>query len=102
MASRAEYEITEVGVMTPVQVPVTELRAGEVGYMCASIKDVKDAKVGDTIVLAKDMKSETPPKALPGYAEANAMVYCGLFPTGNTIQNLLALIFQHYLITFHF
>ena len=82
MASGAEYEVTEVGVMTPVQVPVTALRAGEVGYICASIKDVKDAKVGDTIALARDMKSENPPKALPGYSDAKPMVFCGLFPTG--------------------
>ena len=81
MASGAEYEITEVGIMNPVQIPVKTLCSGEVGYMCASIKDVKDAKVGDTIVLSKDMKEENPPLALPGYADANPMVFCGLFPT---------------------
>ena len=81
MASGAEYEITEVGVMTPNQIPVTTLRSGEVGYLCASIKDVKDAKVGDTICLASDWKSENKPIALPGYADSNPMVFCGLFPT---------------------
>ena len=53
MASGAEHEVTEVGVMTPKQVQVDTLRAGEVGYICGSIKDVLDARVGDTMVLAK-------------------------------------------------
>jgi len=84
MASKAEHEITEVGVMTPNQVQVGTLRAGEVGYMCGSIKDVLDARVGDTIVLSKEFKvakaEEKPIEALPGYAASIPMVYCGLFP----------------------
>ena len=54
------------------------LFAGEVGYLAASIKQVADARVGDTITLKKEPAAE----ALPGYAEAMPMVFCGLFPTG--------------------
>jgi len=73
MNSAAEHDVTEVGVMTPQQVEVGELRAGEVGYMCGSIKDVLDARVGDTMVLSSDYKAsvaeESPIEPLPGYAE---------------------------------
>lgn len=73
MASAAEHEVTEVGIMTPQQVEMDELRAGEVGYICGGIKDVLDARVGDTIVLSSDYKaglaSEDPIERLPGYAE---------------------------------
>eukprot|EP00980_Cylindrotheca_fusiformis_P015415 scaffold4335_cov119-Cylindrotheca_fusiformis.AAC.18 len=84
MASAAEHDVTEVGVMTPNQVQVDTLHAGEVGYICGSIKDVLDARVGDTMVLAKEYKEakagglELEP--LPGYADSVPMVYCGLFP----------------------
>lgn len=84
MASGAEHEVTEVGIMTPQQVPVASLRAGEVGYICGAIKDVLDARVGDTMCLAKQYKEgkatghEIQP--LPGYADSVPMVYCGLFP----------------------
>lgn len=94
LASKAEYEVTEIGVMRPNQVPVSSLRAGEVGYLCASIKDVKDACVGDTIALASQYKEArsalseeerddpetTPITPLLGYAPSVPMVYCGLFP----------------------
>lgn len=79
--SKAEHELTEVGIMTPTQIPVTSLQPGEVGYLCAAIKDVLDARVGDTIVLASEFK-ERPDDivALPGYAPSVPMVFCGLFP----------------------
>ena len=77
MASGREYEIDELGVLSPNQVPVEALHAGEVGYLSASIKSVEDARVGDTITLVK-RKAEEP---LPGYVEAKPMVFCGLFPT---------------------
>ncbi|MEA5462138.1 translation elongation factor 4 [Leptothoe sp. PORK10 BA2] len=77
MASGKEYEIDELGVLSPQQVEVDELHAGEVGYISASIKAVADARVGDTITLVKNRAEE----ALPGYIEANPMVFCGLFPT---------------------
>ena len=77
MASNKFYELDEIGIMAPDQQKVNDLHAGEVGYLAASIKSVADARVGDTITLfnapAKD--------ALPGYKEANPMVFCGLFPT---------------------
>jgi GTP-binding protein LepA len=77
MASGQEYEIDELGVLAPNQVQVTELHAGEVGYLAAAIKTVEHARVGDTITLAQT--SATAP--LPGYEEAKPMVFCGLFPT---------------------
>lgn len=77
MVSKKEYEIDELGVLSPVQIPVDELHAGEVGYFSASIKAVADARVGDTITLAAQPADEP----LPGYAEATPMVFCGLFPT---------------------
>jgi GTP-binding protein LepA len=77
MASGKEYEIDELGVLSPYQIQVDELHAGEVGYFAAAIKAVADARVGDTITL-----SESPAEApLPGYTEAKPMVFCGLFPT---------------------
>ena len=77
MASGKEYEIDELGVLSPMQIQVDELHAGEVGYIAASIKAVEDARVGDTITLAKGAAE----KPLPGYVEAKPMVFCGLFPT---------------------
>jgi GTP-binding protein LepA len=76
MASGKQYEIDELGVLSPNQVQVNELHAGEVGYLAAAIKAVGDARVGDTITLAYAPATE----ALPGYAEAKPMVFCGLFP----------------------
>ncbi|MCY7392695.1 MAG: translation elongation factor 4, partial [Leptolyngbyaceae cyanobacterium CAN_BIN12] len=77
MASRKEYVIDELGVLSPTQVPVNELHAGEVGYIAASIRAVEDARVGDTITQAAVQATEP----LPGYVEATPMVFCGLFPT---------------------
>jgi GTP-binding protein LepA len=76
MASGKEYEIDELGVLSPTQVQVNELHAGEVGYIAAAIKAVEDARVGDTITLA----SAPAASALPGYTKAKPMVFCGLFP----------------------
>jgi GTP-binding protein LepA len=76
MASGKEYDIDELGVLSPNQKQVEELHAGEVGYLAASIRAVADARVGDTITLAKAKATE----ALPGYTEANPMVFCGMFP----------------------
>ena len=90
--SKAEHDVTEVGILQPNQVPVDCLRAGEVGYMCGSIKDVLDARVGDTITLSSEYKAaakklldaeqtdELPIPALPGYSESVPMVFCGIFP----------------------
>ncbi len=77
MASGKEYDIDELGVLSPNQVQVDELHAGEVGYIAASIKSVEDARVGDTITLVKAPATEP----LAGYVEVKPMVFCGLFPT---------------------
>ena len=80
-----EYEVVEVGYFEPMCVPCDELRAGEVGYVAASIKTVSDIKVGDTIYRA-DQKIDNP---LPGYKEAVPMVYCGIFlEDGSKYQEL--------------
>ncbi len=76
MSTKTKYEVTEVGVCAPNQVPVKELKAGEVGYVCASIKQVKDARVGDTITLDENPADE----ALPGYKKVQSMVFCGIYP----------------------
>lgn len=76
MSTNKKYEVTEVGVMAPGHVPTKFLRAGEVGYICASIKQVKDARVGDTVTLDKDPTE----KALSGYKKVQSMVYCGIYP----------------------
>lgn len=76
MNTKKKYEITEVGVMAPGHVPTKFLRAGEVGYICASIKQVRDARVGDTITLDNDPTEES----LPGYKKVQSMVYCGIYP----------------------
>lgn len=77
MASGKEYVIDELGVLSPTQIEVDELHAGEVGYFAAAIKAVEDARVGDTITLV----DAPAPEPLPGYTEAKPMVFCGLFPT---------------------
>jgi len=77
MATGAEYEVTELGVYTPFQKELDHLSPGEVGYLAASIKSLQDAKVGDTITLAKKPAA----KALAGFKEVKPMVFCGIFPT---------------------
>ncbi|WP_422393193.1 Elongation factor 4 [Moorella humiferrea] len=76
MATGAEFEVNEVGVFTPAPRPVEVLSAGEVGFLAASIKNVKDTRVGDTITSADRPAGEP----LPGYRRVMPMVYCGLFP----------------------
>ncbi|GJV79238.1 translation factor GUF1 homolog, chloroplastic [Tanacetum coccineum] len=76
MASGKDYYADEVGVLSPNQLQVDELYAGEVGYISASIRSVADARVGDTITHYSRKAEES----LPGYKEATPMVFCGLFP----------------------
>ncbi|AQS03435.1 GTP-binding protein LepA [Clostridium beijerinckii] len=76
MATNKVYDVTEVGVFTPGVLPISELSAGDVGYVTASIKNVRDARVGDTITEA-NRPTET---ALPGYKPAIPMVYSGIYP----------------------
>ena len=85
MNSKKKYEVTEVGVYSPGPVPADKLSAGEVGYICASIKQVADARVGDTITLDKDPTSDS----LPGYKKVQPMVYCGIYPAeGEKYENV--------------
>ena len=76
MATGKIYEVVEVGVFTPKLLPAKELLAGDVGYVTASIKNVRDARVGDTITEADRPTKE----ALPGYKPAIPMVYSGIYP----------------------
>ncbi|GAB6117435.1 translation elongation factor 4 [Thermoanaerobacter brockii subsp. lactiethylicus] len=79
------FEVTEVGMFRPNLYPVEELKAGEVGYIAASIKNVKDTRVGDTITDA-DNPADFP---LPGYKEVVPMVFCGIYPAdGQDYENL--------------
>ncbi|GJP52847.1 hypothetical protein CLOM_g11932 [Closterium sp. NIES-68] len=82
MASGKQYEVDELGVLSPTQMQVECLYAGEVGYLAASIRQVADARVGDTITHAGGAGKGGPPakESLPGYREAVPMVFCGLFP----------------------
>ncbi|MCL1949929.1 MAG: translation elongation factor 4 [Turicibacter sp.] len=76
MATGAEYEVVEVGVHTPHEKPVGVLATGDVGFLSASIKDVKDVQVGDTITWSENPTAEP----LAGYRKLNPMVFCGLYP----------------------
>ncbi|MGB4613541.1 MAG: translation elongation factor 4 [Erysipelotrichaceae bacterium] len=83
MASEAVYEVTEVGVRTPKEIKTDKLSCGEVGWIAASIKNIKDVQVGDTITYSKNGATEP----LPGYRKMNSMVYCGLYPTDSNKYN---------------
>ena len=76
MAANKEYLVTEIGIRNPKEIKTDELCAGEVGYLAAQIKDIRDVHPGETITLVNNPASE----ALPGYRKMNPMVYCGLYP----------------------
>ena len=76
MAANKEYLVTELGIRTPKEIKVDELRSGEVGYLAAQIKDIRDVHPGETVTLVNNPAKE----ALPGYRKMNPMVYCGLYP----------------------
>ena len=76
MAANKEYVVTEVGIRTPKEMKVNELCSGEVGYLAAQIKDIRDVHPGETVTLVNNPAKE----ALPGYRKMNPMVYCGLYP----------------------
>ena len=76
MQSGKDYLVTEVGIRTPDEIKLKELRCGQVGYICAQIKDIKDVRPGDTVTIF-DRPAE---HALPGYRDINPMVFCGLYP----------------------
>ena len=77
MSTGREYEVLRLGVFSPDSRDVRELVTGEVGFLCGSIKELSHARVGDTITLA-DSPADTP---VPGFKEARAVVFCGLYPT---------------------
>jgi len=77
MATNKQFVVIELGVRTPSEVKRDVLRAGEVGYLAAQIKDIKDIRSGETVTLYKNRTKE----ALPGYREVKPMVFCGLYPT---------------------
>lgn len=83
MATGAEYEVLECGIRTPKEVKKDSLVCGEVGWIAASIKNIKDVRVGDTITL----KDEPAIEPLAGYRELNPMVYCGLYPVESNRYN---------------
>jgi len=85
MNTKKVFEVTEVGVVSPTHIPVEDLVAGDVGYIAASVKDIRSSRVGDTITLA-DNPTEHP---LPGYKKATPMVYCGIYPAeGEKYENV--------------
>ncbi|WP_430785159.1 translation elongation factor 4 [Virgibacillus flavescens] len=83
MATGKEFEVNEVGVFSPKPLKKDELTVGDVGYLTASIKNVGDTRVGDTVTHANNRAE----KALPGYRKLNPMVFCGLFPIDSNQYN---------------
>jgi len=83
MATRAAYEANQLGVFTPAPQSRDMLRAGEVGYLICGIKELKAAKVGDTVTLEKKLPNNAGPasQALPGFKEVQPQVFAGLYPT---------------------
>lgn len=85
MAVNKTYEVVEVGLFTPAMIPVEELRAGDVGYLTASIKEVQHIRVGETVTHANRPVAQP----LPGYKKALPMVFCGLYPAeGEDYENI--------------
>ncbi len=83
MSTNKEYEVTEIGINTPSELKKEKLEAGEVGWLSASIKNIKDTSVGDTITLAKNPASEP----LAGYQKLKPMVYSGIYPIDTARYN---------------
>ncbi len=79
MQAGKEYQVTELGIRVPDEIKVKTLTSGQVGYICAQIKDIKDVHPGDTVTLVNNPAKE----ALPGYKVMNPMVYCGLYPVSS-------------------
>ena len=76
MQSGKDYIVTELGIRTPDEIKLKELKCGQVGYICAQIKDIKDVRPGDTVTLCERPAEH----ALAGYRDINPMVFCGLYP----------------------
>ncbi|MGA0781418.1 MAG: translation elongation factor 4, partial [Ilumatobacteraceae bacterium] len=85
MQAKAQHEVIEIGVRRPVTTPIAELGPGEVGYLIAGIKDVAEARSGETVTMSARPASEP----LPGYRDPKPMVFCGLYPIdGDDFENL--------------
>lgn len=85
MNTNKKFEVVETGIISPSHMPVDQLSAGDVGYIAASIKDIRSCRVGDTITLANRPTAEH----LPGYKKATPMVYCGIYPAeGEKYENV--------------
>lgn len=85
MAANKEYLVTELGIRVPGEIKTKELKCGQVGYICAQIKDIHDVRPGETVTTVNNPAKE----ALPGYRVINPMVYCGLYPVeSKDYQNL--------------
>ena len=83
MASGKEYDVTEVGILSPKAIKRDFLMVGDVGYVTATIKNIQDARVGDTVTLANNPAQEP----LEGYRKLNPMVYCGIYPVESSDFN---------------
>jgi len=79
MSNDIKYEVTEIGIFHPKMKPIKELNAGEVGYIIAGFKNIKDTHVGDTIIDA----SNPPRESLPGYKKVTPLVFCSIYPVDN-------------------
>jgi len=87
MSNNIKYEVAEIGIFRPKMQPVKELNAGEVGYIIAGFKDIKDTHVGDTIIDASNPSRES----LPGYKKVTPLVFCSIYPVDNKeYENLKA------------
>jgi len=87
MSNNIKYEVVEIGIFRPKMQPVKELNAGEVGYIIAGFKNIKDTHVGDTIIDASNPSRES----LPGYKKATPLVFCSIYPVDNKeYENLKA------------
>jgi len=85
MNTNKKFEVVETGIISPSHMPVDQLSAGDVGYIAASIKDIRSCRVGDTITSANRPTAEH----LPGYKKATPMVYCGIYPAeGEKYENV--------------
>lgn len=85
MTSQKTYCVTEIGIKTDHEIRVKELHSGEIGYICAQIKNIKDVTIGETITLSNNPASSP----LPGYSKKSPMVYCGLYPIDSNDYNEL-------------
>ncbi len=85
MSNGRTYEVTDVGILKLDMVPTDELSSGNVGYMVAGIREIRDIKIGDTITSTENLANEP----LPGFRELQPMVFCGLYPTSGDDYNSL-------------